>query len=230
MVVVTGQHREMLDQVNTFFGITPDVDLDLMIHGATPNAIARAVLREMESAARAASGRTPWSSRATPRAPSPPHSPPSWPMYRWCTSRRACAPATCARRSPKKPTAGSPGWWPPCTWRPRPPARRNLEREGVDPATDPGHRQHRRRRPAVGRQAAGRLHRRTRGRARAGPRARARDHPPTRVLGTPDAGGDERAWRRGPRLTRSSTSCCPLHRNQVVRDAVTAGPRTARRT
>jgi UDP-N-acetylglucosamine 2-epimerase (non-hydrolysing) len=47
-VVVTGQHREMLDQVNSFFGIAPHVDLDLMIHGATPNAIARRVLREIE--------------------------------------------------------------------------------------------------------------------------------------------------------------------------------------
>ena len=34
-VVVTGQHREMLDQVNGFFGIVPDVDLDLMSHGAS---------------------------------------------------------------------------------------------------------------------------------------------------------------------------------------------------
>jgi UDP-N-acetylglucosamine 2-epimerase (non-hydrolysing) len=47
-VVVTGQHREMLDQVHSFFQITPDVDLDLMSHGATPNAIARAVLAELE--------------------------------------------------------------------------------------------------------------------------------------------------------------------------------------
>ncbi len=48
VVAVTGQHREMLDQVNAFFDITPDVDLDLMSHGATPNAIARRVMREME--------------------------------------------------------------------------------------------------------------------------------------------------------------------------------------
>jgi UDP-N-acetylglucosamine 2-epimerase (non-hydrolysing) len=48
VVVVTGQHREMLDQVNSLFAITPQVDLDLMIHGATPNAIARRVLRETE--------------------------------------------------------------------------------------------------------------------------------------------------------------------------------------
>jgi UDP-N-acetylglucosamine 2-epimerase (non-hydrolysing) len=49
VVVVTGQHREMLDQVTTFFEITPDFDLDLMTHGATPTAIARSVLGEMES-------------------------------------------------------------------------------------------------------------------------------------------------------------------------------------
>jgi len=33
IVVVTGQHREMLDQVNDFFGITPDVDLDIHAPG-----------------------------------------------------------------------------------------------------------------------------------------------------------------------------------------------------
>jgi UDP-N-acetylglucosamine 2-epimerase (non-hydrolysing) len=48
-VVVTGQHREMLDQVNDFFGITPDVDLDLMTPGASVNAIARRVLESMET-------------------------------------------------------------------------------------------------------------------------------------------------------------------------------------
>jgi len=35
VVVVTGQHREMLDQVNELFGIVPEHDLDLMVHGAT---------------------------------------------------------------------------------------------------------------------------------------------------------------------------------------------------
>ena len=34
-VAVTGQHREMLDQVLTVFGITPDFDLNIMTHGAT---------------------------------------------------------------------------------------------------------------------------------------------------------------------------------------------------
>lgn len=35
VVAVTGQHREMLDQVNDLFGIVPEHDLDLMVHGAT---------------------------------------------------------------------------------------------------------------------------------------------------------------------------------------------------
>ncbi len=47
-LVSTGQHREMVDQVNTFFGITPDVDLDLMTHGATVNEIYRRVLEGVE--------------------------------------------------------------------------------------------------------------------------------------------------------------------------------------
>lgn len=33
VVTVTGQHREMLDQVNELFGITPDYDLDILQHG-----------------------------------------------------------------------------------------------------------------------------------------------------------------------------------------------------
>lgn len=32
-VAVTGQHREMLDQVNRVFGIEPDIDLDIFEHG-----------------------------------------------------------------------------------------------------------------------------------------------------------------------------------------------------
>ena len=48
VVVVTGQHREMLDQVNSFFGIVPDVDLDLMSHGSSVSSIARRVLAAME--------------------------------------------------------------------------------------------------------------------------------------------------------------------------------------
>ena len=35
IVAVTGQHREMLDQVSDLFGIVPDHDLDLMSQGAS---------------------------------------------------------------------------------------------------------------------------------------------------------------------------------------------------
>jgi len=43
-VVVTGQHREMLDQVNGLFGITPDVDLELLAHGQTLSQMTTKVL------------------------------------------------------------------------------------------------------------------------------------------------------------------------------------------
>jgi UDP-N-acetylglucosamine 2-epimerase (non-hydrolysing) len=38
--VVTGQHREMLDQVNDLFDIEPHHDFDLMVHGASLNELA----------------------------------------------------------------------------------------------------------------------------------------------------------------------------------------------
>lgn len=44
IAVTTGQHREMLDQVNTQFGITPAFDLDIMCPGQSLNGIvARAI-------------------------------------------------------------------------------------------------------------------------------------------------------------------------------------------
>lgn len=48
VVVVTAQHREMLDQVNQTFGIVPDVDLNLMAHGQTLNAIAGQVIMKID--------------------------------------------------------------------------------------------------------------------------------------------------------------------------------------
>jgi len=44
ITVVTGQHREMLDQVNELFGITPDHDLDVMSHGQSLSGIFARVL------------------------------------------------------------------------------------------------------------------------------------------------------------------------------------------
>src|SRR5690606_17793032 len=44
VVVVTGQHREMLDQVNTMFGIVPEHDLDIMSAGQSLNGIVAKVI------------------------------------------------------------------------------------------------------------------------------------------------------------------------------------------
>lgn len=44
VVAVTGQHRQMLDQVHSTFGITPDHDLQLMSHGAGLAQIAATML------------------------------------------------------------------------------------------------------------------------------------------------------------------------------------------
>jgi UDP-N-acetylglucosamine 2-epimerase (non-hydrolysing) len=44
IVAVTGQHREMLDQVNALFDIVPDFDMDLMSKGATLTQIATRTL------------------------------------------------------------------------------------------------------------------------------------------------------------------------------------------
>lgn len=49
MVVVTAQHREMLDQVNQVFEIVPDVDLNLMAHGQTLNSIAGSVISKIDA-------------------------------------------------------------------------------------------------------------------------------------------------------------------------------------
>lgn len=47
-VCVTGQHRAMLDQVLTLFGITPDHDLDIMQDGQSPTQVAAAVMSGLE--------------------------------------------------------------------------------------------------------------------------------------------------------------------------------------
>lgn len=44
ITVVTGQHREMLDQVNTMFGIAPDHDLNIMSAGQSLNGIVAKVI------------------------------------------------------------------------------------------------------------------------------------------------------------------------------------------
>lgn len=49
-VCVTGQHREMLDQVLDLFGITPDLDLDVMTEGQTLEQLTSIMTTELASA------------------------------------------------------------------------------------------------------------------------------------------------------------------------------------
>ncbi len=49
IAVVTGQHREMLDQVNSMFGITPKHDLDLMKPGQPLNGIVSRAIAGIDS-------------------------------------------------------------------------------------------------------------------------------------------------------------------------------------
>ena len=50
---VTGQHREMLDQMLRTFDLVPDHDLDVMVHGQSTTQITRAVMDGMERVIRA---------------------------------------------------------------------------------------------------------------------------------------------------------------------------------
>lgn len=50
IVAVTGQHREMLDQINQGFGVDPDLDLDIFAHGQSLGSIAAKTVVGVESA------------------------------------------------------------------------------------------------------------------------------------------------------------------------------------
>lgn len=49
IAVSTGQHREMLDQVNAMFGIAPKIDLSIMRPGQSLNGIVSRVIGELDS-------------------------------------------------------------------------------------------------------------------------------------------------------------------------------------
>ena len=49
LTVVTGQHREMLDQVNELFGIVPDRDLDVIRHGQGLSQLAARILERFDA-------------------------------------------------------------------------------------------------------------------------------------------------------------------------------------
>jgi len=48
-VCVTGQHREMLDQILTFFNIVPDIDLNLMTHNQSLTELTSKILLEVDT-------------------------------------------------------------------------------------------------------------------------------------------------------------------------------------
>nr|WP_269452152.1 UDP-N-acetylglucosamine 2-epimerase [Tessaracoccus coleopterorum] len=47
VVVSTGQHRDMLDQINRWFGIEPDFDLNVFQHGATLTQLSAKILERL---------------------------------------------------------------------------------------------------------------------------------------------------------------------------------------
>ena len=46
-VLVTGQHREMLDQVLKLFGIVPDYDLDIMSKAQKPGEVLASIIQNI---------------------------------------------------------------------------------------------------------------------------------------------------------------------------------------
>ena len=149
-VLLTGQHRELVDSVLDFFGIVPDIDLNAMRPGQTLVDLTAPAARFGRRRPRAASGPTWCSPRAT--------RPPCWPR-RWRAStsgpvrpRRGGAAHRPARRP--VPRGGEPGRRraprrPPLRPDRRPPATTCSARGSTRPRSR--HRQHRDRRPAGGR-------------------------------------------------------------------------------
>ena len=115
VVVSTGQHRELLDQMLEQFEIAPDIDLDVMRPQqrlSRPDCRPRARPGQRPSPRFARTGS---SSRATRRRPCAARWRRSTRASRSRTSRPGCAPATIARRFPKRPTGGSSPASPRCT-------------------------------------------------------------------------------------------------------------------
>jgi UDP-N-acetylglucosamine 2-epimerase (non-hydrolysing) len=96
----TGQHREMLEQVLTAFGLRVDQDLKVMTQNQTLNGLARDLLDKLDRACEQTRpdivlvhGDTTTSFIAS--------WPPSTGTSPSATSRPACAPATCSNPGPK---------------------------------------------------------------------------------------------------------------------------------
>ncbi len=98
VVCVTGQHRQMLDQVLRIFDIQPDYDLDIMQQGQDLYDVTSRVLLGMRDVLRRARpdivlvhGDTTTSTAAALAA-----------FYQWDMSRRDCAPTTFTVRGPRR--------------------------------------------------------------------------------------------------------------------------------
>ena len=75
IVCVTGQHREMLDQVLKLFEITPDYDLNIMRQGQDLYDVTARVLTGMRDVLRRRHPMSCWCMGIPPRARRPP-----WPL------------------------------------------------------------------------------------------------------------------------------------------------------
>ena len=94
VVTVTGQHREMLDQVLRLFAIEPDYDLNIMRQGQDLYDVTSRVLTGMRDVLDEACP------DVVPRRP--PHWPPFTAAFRSDTSRRDCARTTYTARGPRR--------------------------------------------------------------------------------------------------------------------------------
>jgi len=105
IVTLTGQHRTMVEQVNSMFGIRPDHDLDVIrpgqsLHGLTARVLERLspILQQDRPGAVVVQGDTTSAFAGALAA--------FYEQIPWSMSRPACGPATSTRRSPKRPTGG----------------------------------------------------------------------------------------------------------------------------
>ena len=100
LVCVTGQHREMLDQVLHLFDIVPDYDLNIMKQGQDLYDVTARVLVGMRDVLKP--NRTSSWCTGTP----PPVQLPPWPLFTnrfpSDTSKPDCAPTTSTAPGPKK--------------------------------------------------------------------------------------------------------------------------------
>ena len=104
VVTVTGQHREMLDQVLRVFDVTPDHDLAIMKPGQTLFDVTCDVLLSSRQFSRTRSPTWSWST-GTPRPASPLHLRASTCRSPWATSRPACARTTSTAPGRRSSTA-----------------------------------------------------------------------------------------------------------------------------